>query len=106
MTFEEFIAKKDAARAAAPIRVTWRKVSVDTGGGWSGIGPAGPSLLARVTRSDERVWTGYGTVYRYYLWLVRDGRTVPNSTKEIYGGTLAEAKAKAAELLNQEARNG
>lgn len=33
MSFDEFVAAKRAREAAAPPRVTWRRVSADTGGG-------------------------------------------------------------------------
>jgi hypothetical protein len=100
MTFDEFQAKKTAERAAAPPRVTWRRVSLDTGGGWSGIGPDGPSLVVRVKRSDERRLIGPGRYgYVYNIWLVRDGRTVVRSTRQIHGGTLTAAKAQAARVL-------
>lgn len=60
MNFEEFVARKDAERAArARTRVTWRRVSPDTGGGWSGLGPEGRLVFARL--AEPHGWE-YGTV--------------------------------------------
>lgn len=50
---------EDRARARAEaIKVTWRKVSEMTGGGWSGLGPAG--ALVYVTRNAKTGIYAYG----------------------------------------------
>src|SRR5581483_3962822 len=83
--FAEFRAKRDAERAAE-IKVTWRKVSEDTGGGWSGLGPNGALVFVR----REASGFAYGDVHKTMTpWR----RSVVG-----YAATLARAK-RAAEAL-------
>lgn len=103
---EEFAAFRERRRVAEAEadrgRVTWRKVAIETGGGWSGIGSAGPRLVVRVKRSDERRLIGRGRYgYVYNIWLLRDGRSVLRSTHQLHGGTIAEAKRTAEERLTK-----
>lgn len=90
--FAEFHARRNEQRAAE-VKVTWRKVSEDTGGGWSGLGPNGQ--LVWVARYDEtrpsRAFA-YGDVHQ---------TTRPWRRSTVgYRPTLAKAKAAAAELFN------
>lgn len=82
--FEGFRARREAERAAN-IKVTWRKVSPLTGGGWSGLGPDG----ALVYVGEAQPPLGFHSY----------GRIV-DGTRRLAGGspTLAGAK-RAAESL-------
>lgn len=86
MTFDEFVARKDAARAERNRRrVTWRKVSAMTGGGWSGLGPGFRLCFVRPAAT--------GDLYEYG---VLDGPTrVVKGTRP----TLRAAKDAAAAAL-------
>lgn len=81
--FDEFSRRRDAERAAAA-RVTWRKVSDLTGGGWSGLGPRGRLVFVR-----KNVRQGYEYGHRYGKRTVTIGERT----------TLALAKSAAAQLL-------
>lgn len=69
--------------SAATVKVTWRKVSPLTGGGWSGLGPNGALVFVQAAGRGF----DYGT---------RDGQV-----KTIKGSapTLPRAKRAAASLL-------
>lgn len=85
--FAAFRARRDAERARMP-RVTWRRVSADTGGGYSGLGPAGALVYAvgRGLSGSRRVFD-YGAVL--------NGKRVRRGSQD----TLAAAKLCAASLL-------
>lgn len=86
MGFDEFLAEREARRAIeARSRVTWRRVSEDTGGGYSGIGHGG-HLAYVVRRGVDRV--EFGRV------IGRERR--PIGTRQ----TVALAKKAAAEHLS------
>lgn len=86
--FLEFVARKRAEEAAI-VKVTWRKVSADTGGGWSGLGPKGALVFAREAPSKR--WDG--AKYEY--------GTIDGKVRVLCGGakTLRSAKERAAALL-------
>ena len=82
-SFAAFQARRDAERAQAR-KVTWRKVSELTGGGYSGLGPAG--ALAWV----KEVSPGY----------VPYGRVIGSERVQLgWARTLQAAKASAAAIL-------
>lgn len=87
--FEEFRARRDAERQANP-KVTWRRVSKDTGGGWSGLGPNGK--LVYVTEAST--WGSKDGAFSYG-W--RDDKGLGHAVG--FAFTVAEAKIKAAGLL-------
>jgi len=66
------------------VKVTWRRVSEDTGGGWSGLGPGGALVFVR---KGGRLGYVYG--HRY------GKRTVTSGERR----TLTSAKEAAAGLL-------
>ncbi len=80
--FAEFQARREAERQR--VYVTWRRVSADTGGGFSGLGKDG-----------QLVWVkGHADGYDYGLM---------NGTERVFAGgadTLAEAKRLVAELIS------
>lgn len=76
--FAAFQARREAERAAA-VKVTWRKVSPMTGGGWSALGPEG-----RLGFVAPKQPSGYP-------WGLRDGKE-----KVVQGHALTLASAKAA----------
>jgi len=81
--FAAFRAKREQERAAEK-KVTWRKVSELTGGGWSGLGPAG--LLVWVKEESP----GY----------VPYGRVSGSKRAQLgWARTVQAAKARAAALL-------
>lgn len=91
--FAAHVARRDAARAARDVgRVTWRKVSPMTGGGWSGIGAGGRLVWVRPTDEEDPA-LGVG----YEIGRIEDGARVRTAT--LYRATLAEAKREAAGLL-------
>ena len=81
--FAEYVEQRDRERARRP-KVTWRKVSELTGGGWSGLGPNGALLYVK---QNARTFYDYG--HREGKRLMRIGER----------RTLASAKEAAAELL-------
>lgn len=83
--FAEFQARKREAEAAAPARVTWRRVSADTGGGLSGLGPEGRLVFI------QRRASGFA-----FGWIVGTARPVSGSAT-----TLASAKTAAERLFDK-----
>lgn len=83
--FQAHVARREAERAAT-VKVTWRKVSDMTGGGWSGLGPNGALVYV----------TGPSGPLGFYHY----GR-VNGSHREPVGGcpTLARAKRMAEQLF-------
>lgn len=88
--FAEHRALRAAQRAATP-KVTWRKVSDLTGGGWSGLGPDGTLVWIALhgDGSDRRLWD-FGRVV--------DGARVREASVM---GNSAVAKAAAERLLRR-----
>ena len=84
--FARHVTQRDAERAAR-VKVTWRKVSDLTGGGWSGLGPKGALVYVKVSAQQ-----GYEYGHRRGALLLRIG----------YRTTLRAAKEAAAELFLQE----
>jgi hypothetical protein len=89
--FAAFRAEREAQREAE-VKVTWRKVSEDTGGGWSGLGPNGALVFV-----DPRTSTGF---YRFGCVLGHERVT------HSYADTLARAKRAAEALFTHEAPTG
>jgi hypothetical protein len=90
--FAEHVARRDTERATQ-IKVTWRKVSPDTGGGWSGLGPAGALVFVRPAG-------GPGQGQSHYEF----GRV--EGSARVYAGTAAtlpQAKLAAAALFTHDA---
>jgi hypothetical protein len=94
--FDEFVARRNAERAAQPARVTWRAVGPETGGGYSGITRTSlqHGLVARIRVGSS----GRG----YDVWLARNGAAIPGSACELVGQPFAAAKERAAEMLREE----
>lgn len=97
--FAAFRERREAERAAT-VKVTWRKISPMTGGGWSGIGPQGKDALvfvneARPATKEDGIGHGwsFATVYDY-------GRIVAGE-RVIEGSATLRRKAqeRAAALL-------
>jgi hypothetical protein len=88
--FERFRAGK-RAKEAGELRVTWRRVHPDTGGGYSGIGPGGALVYAK-RRGRPGLHT---TVFDFGI--VLDGKRVCRGSRD----TLREAKLAAADLLRE-----
>lgn len=91
MTHDEAFAELQARKRAeeeATVKVTWRKVSPMTGGGYSGLGPNGQLVFVDAPDASRR--------HRGYDYGTRDG-----AVKTIRGSapTLALAKTAAAKLL-------
>jgi len=98
MSFEEFVAERDAERAERDRgRVTWRRVSSDTGGGYSGYGARGFLVFVRfnaaVTSRDPE-FTGAWEFGR----ILRGGFRRVEGTRR----TFTEAKAAAAGIVLRE----
>lgn len=95
--FAALQARKRAAESAGPPRVTWRKVSRLTGGGFSGLGPAGALVWVGPARPARKGEGGAGWAFRelYDYGRVTDGERV------VYGSAYAvpEAKRRAEALL-------
>lgn len=92
--FAELRARK-SAEAEATIKVTWRKVSALTGGGWSGLGPNGALVYVRLATDP---WEGqshyiYGRVVDQNRYMVGTRPTIP------------EAKRAAASLFTTNGRS-
>lgn len=83
--FEAFRARRDEERREH-VKVTWRRVSGDTGGGYSGLGPDGK--LVFVKKSPSREMFDYGDVSGKV-------RTIRGTAR-----TLTSAKTAAANLLS------
>lgn len=98
-SFEEFVAERDAARAERDRgRVTWRRVSADTGGGYSGYGSGGRLVFVRFNENANRneLFTGE--------W--EFGRILSGGLRVIAGRrrTFTEAKRAAEGIVFREAR--
>lgn len=97
VAFAAFQSRKRAEEAAAPPRVTWRKVSPLTGGGWSGLGAAG----ALVWVGDARPSTpadaaqGWEFPHAHEYGRVTDGKRVTSGLAL----SAVVGKRKAAALL-------
>jgi hypothetical protein len=94
VTFEEFVARKDAARAERDRgRVTWRRVSRDTGGGYSGYGRGGALVYVRFEENANRneVFTGEWEFGR----ILSGGFRVREGVRS----TMTAAKAAAGALI-------
>jgi hypothetical protein len=99
MTFDEFVAAKDAARAdAARGRVTWRKAVLPGGDpGWSGIGVRGTAEIVYVLPTPLRP----GATNHYDYGRIVRGRLVRVDREFL----LRDAKAGAARLLTDRKEN-
>lgn len=97
--FAAFRAHREAERAA-DVKVTWRKISPMTGGGWSGIGPQGKDALVFVSEprsatKEDDIGHGWAFTTLYDYGRIVDGKRV------VEGHAMLKSKAqeRAAALL-------